>query len=330
MEFGEVPLSHAKGAILAHSEALPSGRLRKGIVLGATEIDLLAAAGFSTVTVARLDRGDVHEDAAALALARALVPDPQSAGLVLRVMGTGRVNILAAGPGIVRLNARAIHRLNAAQPMITTATVPQWQRIETGGMVATIKIISYGVPADGLARACALGAGAIALCPPVRPRVVLIQTAVADEDGVKGHRITAARVARLGGTLAPNQVVPHRMADLAATISAVRDADLILILTGSATSDLRDTAPAALRQAGGRVDHFGMPVDPGNLLFIGRLGRVPVIGLPGCAKSPALNGADWVLERIMCGVPVRAREIAAMGVGGLLKEIPSRPKPREG
>jgi molybdenum cofactor cytidylyltransferase len=105
---------------------------------------------------------------------------------------------------------------------------------------------------------------------------------------------------------------------------------LILILTGSATSDLRDTAPEALRKAGGKVVHFGMPVDPGNLLFMGRLGRVPVIGLPGCAKSPALNGADWVLERVMCGVPVTARAISAMGVGGLLKEIPSRPKPREG
>ncbi len=331
MEFGEVPLAKADGAILAHSEALPNGgRLRKGIVLGQTELALLAAAGIGAVTVARLGAEDVHEDAAALTLARALVPDETAAGLVLKRMGTGRVNILAAGPGIVRLNARAIHKLNAAQPMITIATVPEWQRMEAGGMVATIKIIAYGVPRDGLAKACTLGAGAISLLPPVRTRVVLIQTAVADEDGSKGHRVTADRVARLGGTLAPKQVVPHRMADLASAIRAVRDADLILILTGSATSDLRDTAPQALRQAGGKVEHFGMPVDPGNLLFIGQLGRVPVIGLPGCAKSPSLNGADWVLERVMCGVPVTARAISSMGVGGLLKEIPSRPKPREG
>jgi len=331
MEFGEVPLAQADGAILAHSEALPNGsRLRKGIMLGQTELALLASAGIAAVTVARLAAEDVHEDAAALTLARALVPDEASAGLILRSMGTGRVNILAAGPGIVQLNAGAIQKMNRAQPMITTATVPEWQRMEGGGMVATIKIIAYGVPRDGLARACALGAGAISLLPPLRARVVLIQTAVAGEDGTKGRRVTAERVARLGGTLAPKQVVPHRMVDLAAALGAVKGADLILILTGSATSDLRDTAPEALRKAGGKIVHFGMPVDPGNLLFIGRLGRVPVIGLPGCAKSPALNGADWVLERVMCGVPVTARTIAAMGVGGLLKEIPSRPKPREG
>lgn len=330
MEFGEVPLGHAEGAILAHSEALPGGgRLRKGIVLGKPEIAELTKAGLTAVTVAQLGPTDVHEDAAAMALAQALVPDPEAAGLFLRGMGTGRVNILAAGPGIIRLKPSAIRLMNQAQPMITLATVPEWQRMDAGGMVATIKIISYAVPSEGVAQACALGAGAIWLCPPTRRRVVLIQTAVAAEDGAKGHRVTADRVARLGGTLAPKQMVPHRVDDLANAISRVAGADVILILTGSATSDLRDTAPEALRKAGGRVVHFGMPVDPGNLLFIGALGRIPVIGLPGCAKSPALNGADWVLERIMCGVPVTGRSIAAMGVGGLLKEIPTRPKPRE-
>ena len=91
-----------------------------------------------------------------------------------------------------------------------------------------------------------------------------------------------------------------------------------------------DVAPSAVRLAGGKVTRFGMPVDPGNLLFLGEVGNRPVIGLPGCARSPALNGADWVLERVMCGVPIGDAEISAMGVGGLLKEIPTRPRPREG
>ena len=87
-------------------------------------------------------------------------------------------------------------------------------------------------------------------------------------------------------------------------------------------------APSALRAAGGEVTRFGMPVDPGNLLFLGQLGARAVIGLPGCARSPALNGADWVLSRLVCGIPVTSADIAAMGVGGLLKEIPTRPQPR--
>ena len=102
------------------------------------------------------------------------------------------------------------------------------------------------------------------------------------------------------------------------------------MLTASATSDPQDVAPAALRAAGGHVEAYGMPVDPGNLLFFGTLAAKPVIGLPGCARSPALNGADWVMERLICGVSLTRADIADMGVGGLLKEIPTRPRPREG
>ena len=89
-------------------------------------------------------------------------------------------------------------------------------------------------------------------------------------------------------------------------------------------------APEAVRAAGGKIRRFGMPVDPGNLLFVGRLKKRPVIGLPGCARSPALNGADWVLSRVVCGIDVGNKDIAGMGVGGLLKEIPTRPMPRRG
>ena len=104
---------------------------------------------------------------------------------------------------------------------------------------------------------------------------------------------------------------------------------IVLVLTGSATSDPEDTAPAALRLAGGRVERFGMPVDPGNLLFLGDLKGKPVIGLPNSARSPVLHGADWVLSRVACGIAVTSADIAAMGVGGLLKEIPTRPQPRQ-
>jgi molybdenum cofactor cytidylyltransferase len=328
MDFGEEVVTMALGAILAHSVALPKGRLRKGITLGAPEIATLLAAGIERVTVARLGAQDVHEDAAALALARALVPEPEAAGLVLRAMGTGRVNILAAQAGITRLNPAQIHALNATHPMITLATVPQWHRMDPGDMVGTVKIISYGVPQTALTKACAEARNGLSLCSAKLQNVVLLQTIVGADDGEKGQHVTKARVARLGARLGPKTLVPHEIDDLAQAIAA-QMADLILILTGSATSDAADTAPEALRRAGGRLIHFGMPVDPGNLLFIGEINGCPVIGLPGCARSPALNGADWVLERMICGVPVTGADIAAMGVGGLLKEIPSRPKPRE-
>ena len=326
MEFGPVPLSQALGAVLAHSVPLPAGRLRKGKALDADDLAALAGAGHATVIAARLAPTDLDEDAAALTLAQALVAG--AAGLELQAVGTGRVNVRATAAGLARIDAARVHALNAADPAITLATVPEWQRMAPGDMLATVKIIAYGVDSAAVSRACEGGGGALSLALPVIRDAVLIETLTGARPGDKGHRVTQERLLRLGVNLGPEVLVPH---DETAIAQALRDnpAGLALILTASATSDLRDVAPSALRRAGGRVEHFGMPVDPGNLLFLGDLDGRPVVGLPGCARSPALNGADWVLERLICGIPVGADDIRRMGVGGLLKEIPTRPRPRD-
>ncbi|MCG7492853.1 molybdopterin-binding protein [Thalassobius sp. Cn5-15] len=328
MQFGPVPIHNAEGAILAHSLQVGGQRLRKGLVLDATHIAALATAGVAEVTVARLAADDLDEDTAATRIAAALVPDPAAVGLTLSTAFTGRVNVLAAGPGVVEMDVAALERLNAIDPMITVATVPPLQQMTAGGMVATIKIISYGVAAADVDRACDVGRDAMQLHPPVYQTAALIVTDIAGGAGLKGQAAIADRVTALGMALVDTIVVPHEQGALAEALAAVT-ADMALILTASATSDPHDVAPQALRQAGGQVTRFGMPVDPGNLLFLGGLSGTPVIGLPGCARSPALNGADWVLSRVACGVDVNGRDIAAMGVGGLLKEIPTRPMPRQ-
>ncbi|WP_299869378.1 molybdopterin-binding protein [uncultured Roseobacter sp.] len=330
MKFGPVEIGHAEGAVLAHSVSLGARRrLRKGRVLDASDIAALADAGVEEVTVARLEAGDVFENEAARALAEALVPDPGGQHLHLTEAFTGRVNLLAEGPGVAVLDVAALEAVNQIHPMITLATVPPFQQMADRGMVATIKIISYAVPQNALEAACRAARAAIRLAPPVIDRVNLIVTDIGGGAGTKGQKAIADRVAAFGLEMDAPKVVPHDEAALSQALTD-RTQGLTLILTGSATSDIDDVAPAALRQAGGTVERFGMPVDPGNLLFLGQIYQQPVIGLPGCARSPALNGADWVLARVVCGLEVRDADIAAMGVGGLLKEIPSRPQPRAG
>ena len=329
MRFGSVPLDQAEGAILAHSVALPEGRLRKGCKLGPPEIAQLRAIGQTEVIAARLGPDDLHEDAAALAIARALVPDPEASGLDLRPVGTGRVNLHAHSAGVVEVLAPSVDALNAVDPMITLATVPHWQRVKVGEMVATVKVIAYGVARLSVDAACTAGTRALHLHPAQRTRIALVETHTDPNARPLGAKAITDRLAALGADLITHRHSPHREADLTATLGKVKGADLILILTASATSDPDDIAPGAVRRAGGQVDRFGMPVDPGNLLFLGSLDGTPVIGLPGCVRSPALNGADWVMERLICGVSVSAADIAGMGVGGLLKEIPQRGRLRE-
>ncbi|RWQ48313.1 NTP transferase domain-containing protein, partial [Mesorhizobium sp.] len=164
-------------------------------------------------------------------------------------------------------------------------------------------------------------------------RVGVIQTVL---PGIKPSvldktlRVTEARLARSGGRLTAERRTPHEIGAVAdAAGSLARDNDIVVIFGASAMSDFGDVIPAAIEQAGGTVIRAGMPVDPGNLLVLGALAGKRVIGAPGCARSPKENGFDWVLDRLIAGLDVTAEDIAGMGVGGLLMEIPTRPQPRE-
>ena len=334
MRFGPVPLAEAEGAILAHSLSPGGRKIKKGRRLSAEDVAALAAGGFESVIAARLEPGDAPEDDAAATVAAALAGDAARRGLTLSAPFTGRANLFAAEAGVLRVDAGAVAAANALDEAVTVATLGDHARVDARQMVATVKIIPYAAPEGAVAAAAeALAAvEALRVHPFRRATATLILT---ETPGMKpalldkGAEAVRARLAALGLTLAEERRAAH---ETGATAAALAEAtgDILLVLTASATSDRRDVGPAAVEAAGGRLDRFGMPVDPGNLLFLGALGGRPVIGLPGCARSPALNGADWVLERVAAGLEVTSADIAAMGVGGLLKEIPSRPAPRAG
>ncbi len=327
MRFGAVKIPDAEGAVLAHSILIAGKKLRKGRILDASDLASMREAGLQDVIVARLDADDIAEDPAAASIARAMVPDPALSYLRLTEASTGRVNFHATVPGVLKLEVDRIEAANRVDPLITIATLPPLEQTGPGRLVATVKIISYGVARPSVERVTELLRGAMCIQPVVIRDAALIQTDTG-AGPVKGENAVRGRLEALGIAMGEVVTVPHRARPLADSIAAL-STGLVLILTASATSDPDDVGPTAVREAGGRVTRFGMPVDPGNLLFLGHQGGRPVIGLPGCARSPTLNGADWVLERVACGLEVSDRDIAAMGVGGLLKESPARPYPRE-
>jgi molybdenum cofactor cytidylyltransferase len=168
---------------------------------------------------------------------------------------------------------------------------------------------------------------------PFRPlRIGVISTTL---PGLKASvvaktlRILEARLAPTGARIVAQEIVPHEVGPLAKALGRLIDgSDALIAFGASAITDRRDVIPAAIEAIGGRVERFGMPVDPGNLLLLAERHGVPIIGAPGCARSPKENGFDWVLHRVLAGVPIRDADIRAMGLGGLLMEIPSRPQPR--
>jgi molybdenum cofactor cytidylyltransferase len=332
MRFGPVRLQEAKGAILAHSQRTAERMIRKGTVLDAAAIAALQAAGHETVIAARLDPGDVPEDIAADRLADAMLSP-----LIGRSRAaTGRVNLVAEAAGVLRVDAGKIDRLNAIDEAVTIGTLPDYAVVAAKDMLATIKIIPFAVPgavlsvAETMARQGAVG---MALHPfrPLRVGLVASELPGLKESVTeKTIAVTRDRVERLTGALLPPLRCPHAEEPIAAALESLvaQGADLLLVVGASAVVDRRDVGPAGVVRAGGEILHFGMPVDPGNLICLGRIGSRPALVLPGCARSPALNGIDFVLSRLFAGLPVRPADVMRMGVGGLLKEMEARPLPR--
>lgn len=330
MKFGSVPLADALGRIAGHSVQAGGRVIRKGTRFDAGHIAALWSEGLSEVIAAEIEPDDLPEDEAAARLATSL------AGIGTRAAEafTGRANLHAVHAGILRLAPQAVDAFNLVDESITLATLPPFSHVAAGDMVATVKIIPFAVPDALVSAALTLGQRLLEVAPFRRRRVALVSTllpGLAPKVLEKTRRVTAERLARMEAGLACDLRVPHAPNDLAAALgdALAAEAQCIIVFGASAIADRRDVIPAALEQAGGRVERLGMPVDPGNLLMLGWLGGIPVLGAPGCARSPKENGFDWVLGRVLADIPVTAADIARLGVGGLLSEIPTRPQPRD-
>ncbi|WP_039018728.1 molybdopterin-binding protein [Halocynthiibacter namhaensis] len=330
MKFGNIPVAEAEGAILGHGLKVSGGLLKKGSVLRNQDIVALSDAGVTELPVAQPDDGDVGEDQAAARVAQAI----SGAGLKNLAPIHGRVNLVATADGVLRVDTSGVTALNLVDEAVTLATLQPFSRVSAGTLVATAKMIPYFVAGKTISEIEQATPPLLSLSPFRALRWGLVLTQV---EGMKDSLLTKAeaatrrRVERLGGTLVSVETVDHREGPLARALSGLsgdKTTDVILILTGSATSDRADVAPSGVARCGGRVTRFGLPVDPGNLLFLGELDGRPVIGLPGCARSLALNGADWILERIAADISIDDVDLAAMGVGGLLKDVPERGEPR--
>lgn len=331
MKFGEQNVEHSKGGILAHSLSLPNGkRLRKGALIDDAIIELLIEAGVEETTVAMPDESDILEDVAATLIAEKI----NNWHFIIEEASTGRVNIFAKGNGVFRASKEIIDQINSIDPAITIATLPDYTAVNSSRLVATIKIIPYAVESDSLETVLGFNVEkAIDFHPYARHNVGLITTTLPTlKKSVmdKTRKNFEQRLKSSCSVIAKSDDLPHDAHAISMAIKSMRyDNDIIVIFGASAISDIADCIPEGIKLAGGEIIRFGMPVDPGNLLLLAKIGKVTIIGAPGCARSIAENGFDWVLNRTLAGIDITAADIAGMGVGGLLMETGNRPHPRE-
>ncbi|MCX7325058.1 MAG: molybdopterin-binding/glycosyltransferase family 2 protein [Hyphomicrobiales bacterium] len=330
MKFGPTPVDMAVGGVVAHAVRRGELVLKKGVVVTPEHARALRTAGVTEIVVAIIEPDDLDENAAAGQLARAVA----GPGVVVDEAFTGRANLFAEDAGLLIVERTAIDAANMVDEAITVATLAPMKKVSVGEMIGTVKIIPFAVPGRLIAEASAMAPHAISLAPFRALKVGVISTILPGLKPSVIDKTLAALDERLQGlahsTLHHDARVPHETEALEQALrhSVGLGVDLVVVFGASAITDRRDVVPAAIERAGGRIEHLGMPVDPGNLLLIGEIAGLPVIGAPGCARSPKENGFDWVLQRLSAGLEVTRHDIQSMGVGGLLMEIFSRPQPR--
>ena len=331
MIFGEVRCEEAEGVTLAHTLNLGEKTLKKGRVLTAADIALLRQAGIDAVTGARMGEGDLDENAGAAEIAALLVgPNTET-----RRPYTGRCNVHAATRGVLRVDAARIDALNALDEAVAIGTLPDYALARPAQVLATVKIIPFAVTRELVERCRAIAAGGpllrLAELQPRRAALIMGELPGMKENVFRGTvTATRNRLEGLGSRLALVLRCRHARGESEAKLREARAAgcDLLLVAGATVTKDRLDVVPAAVVAAGGAVDHFGMPVEPGNMLLLAHLETVPVLVLPGCARSRRSNGLDWVLQRLVAGLPVGRAEILRMGVGGLIRS-PLEPEDEE-
>jgi molybdenum cofactor cytidylyltransferase len=337
MKFGPVPLDKAVGKILGHNVAGADGRriLRKGKALAPEDIGRLRELGRENVYVAEMEAGDIDENDASVRIATAVMGD----GLRMSRPATGRVNLFAMAAGVLRVDPSRLDHLNS-QEGITLATLATETAVPEAKMVATVKILPYGLPEANVEviEATAAKGGPFIKVDAVSAHVVglILSGAPSVRDRIVNgfENALRRRLRALGSDIVQVDFVPledeEGEDELAETIRhhIGSGLDLVILAGETAIMDRHDIAPRAVEKAGGEVTCYGAPVDPGNLLMLAYLDEVPIMGAPGCARSAKTNIVDLVLPRLLAGDRLDRVDIIRMGHGGLLEDVPERPMPR--
>ncbi len=332
MKFGRIATDQAAGAVIAHSLRVMGRKWKKGRLLSPYDVDVLLEEGIDTVVAARLEPDDVDEDAAAEALARILAGE----GVEIRPAATGRCNLYSTCKGLLEIRTEHIDRINLVDEAFTVAVLPPYSKVYEGQLVVSVKIIPFAVSREQLnvcITVAAKGFAPVNIYPFEAKTIGLLQTRTAWFNSAllrKGASLLTQRAYALGSEIVIEDVCDHDEVSIAASLRTLlkKNLDLIFVLGATAIQDRGDVIPQAIVDCGGCIEHFGMPMDPGNLLLLARRRQTIILGLPGCVRSPKRNGFDFVFERIAAGLGITKEDIMRMGAGGVLTEPSRRPQRR--
>jgi molybdenum cofactor cytidylyltransferase len=327
LDIGRPADADLSGGILTRDLVVGGSRWAKGRRLSAADLGALAAARPDSdglpaeVTVLLLEPGDLHEDEAAVLLAAAVA----GPGLTVRGPAQSRLDLLAATDGVLHVRTAALERLDRIDPL-EVFTGFDGSIVRAGDLVASVKIAPHTIQAAVLEQAVrGLRGGRSAIIrvdPFLNLRVaVLVKESLRAADRGRFETSVRDKVEGLGSTLVEIAYVDDDDTAVAAALKRLTKgrerADVVLTAGGRSTDPL-DPFFAAIDGLDGAVVRRGVPAHPGSMLWLGRVGRTGILGLPTCGAYSKATAADLVLPRLLTGERPGPALVAGLGHGGLL------------
>lgn len=322
MKAREVPIEEAVGLPLAYdlTEVVPGQRkgavLRCGHVVNEADLELLRRIGKRSIRVLELEPWEVHEDEAALRLARSLV----GPGLEVSLPGEAWADVRATRPGLLKVDAERLLRVNMVGELLV-ATRPNNSPVKQGDLVARAKVLGLVVEEERLEQAVKLvnGRPLLEVLPFRSMAAGLVITGQEVYEGrVKDafEPLLRRRLEEYGSQVTHVEIVPDDADMVAAAVRAMleRGVDLVLV-TGGMSPD--DSTPEGIRRSGAEVVFYGVPVSPGAMTLLAYAGEVPVVGVPAGLLARPRGFFDLLLPRLLAGEKLEARDAACYGHGGL-------------
>lgn len=330
MKITSIPVEQALGLPLAHDltqidakNHKKSARFKKGQVITEADLPTLRDMGREHLEIMEMSPGEVHEDDAAMSLAKALC------GENLRITGPseGRCNLVAAKSGILWYLAETVNRVNQDPDWVLSALAPHRPVLE-GQTVAGFRIRPLVIEDYRVERAvdAVKGSKPFSVLPFRDLKVGLVTTGKEIFDG----RVEDAfrpkleeKLSRLSGSILGQRFCVDSLEQISEAIRKFLDEGAkIIICTGGMSVDADDRTPGAIRSVCRRIAFQGTPALPGAMLMLGWAKspidgeNVAVIGAPACVAIDDRTALDKLLPFIFAGLEP-GDLVRRWGVGGL-------------
>jgi hypothetical protein len=308
------------GWVVCHDVHDAAGRLtiRKGSMLDRESARRLAEIGTREVHLIELEAGDVHEDVAGERLARALA----SEGVEVRDSSGGQWALSATRRGLVEIQVAGLTAVNGLDG-ISAYTLYDGQVVDAAEVVARTKVTPL-VIGDAVVveaeRRCRAAGGLVAVRPFLPVEVAAVAPAnLAARARTRFDAVLREKLGWFGARLLALEFVESEAGALARAIGdGVTAGAHLVVAAGANALDPLDPVFTAVEHLGGRLVRRGVPAHPGSLLWMARLDRVTILGMPSCGMFSQATLFDLILPRLIAGRVVGPAELAAFGHGGLL------------